>query len=103
MAVPIEQLKFQVSHCTGQDSPLLACSSGAVFGGVVMGFVSRQFKQQSAPAGSGGDKPSAWPQPFPATFTGNNRCTSGCTTFLSVPIAKKCSSTPSHGPKRFTS
>jgi hypothetical protein len=48
-------------------------------------------------------KGTALPQPFPAPFTGNNRCTNGCSTFFSVPIAKKCSSTPSHDPKRLTS
>jgi hypothetical protein len=61
--------------------------------------------EESARTGrpAGGSDRTTPPQPFPATFTGNNLCTSGCSTFLSVPIAKKCSSTPSHGPKRFTS
>ena len=46
----------------------------------------------------------AWPRPRgKARFTGNSRCTSGGSTFLSVPIVKECASTPSHGPSRFTS
>jgi hypothetical protein len=53
MNLTIGQCKFQVSHCTSQDSPLLNSASGAVFGWAVMGLVRKRSKQQSSGKPSG--------------------------------------------------